>query len=115
MESSKWQRALIIVSLIFAGEAIFTLPYHVTRFFRPTFLEVFELSATELVRVTGKRAMERLGYVCLDPVSGAMAVTAAHAPLSNVFFPGQFYPVLQSSADSGIGAPDAYNDGEGGR
>ena len=33
MQSSKWQRALIIVSLIFAGEAIFTLPYHVTRFF----------------------------------------------------------------------------------
>ena len=48
MAHSKWQRALIIVSLIFAGEAIFTLPYHVTRFFRPTFLEVFELSATEL-------------------------------------------------------------------
>jgi sugar phosphate permease len=48
MAHSKWQRLLIIVSLIFAGEAIFTLPYHVTRFFRPTFLEVFELSATEL-------------------------------------------------------------------
>ena len=48
MERSKWQRALIIFSLILAGEAIFTLPYHVTRFFRPTFLEVFDLSATEL-------------------------------------------------------------------
>ena len=48
MARSRWQRALIIVSLIFAGEAIFTLPYHVTRFFRPTFLEVFELTATEL-------------------------------------------------------------------
>ena len=48
MQRSKWQRALIIVSLIFAGEAIFTLPYHVTRFFRPTFLEVFDLTATEL-------------------------------------------------------------------
>ena len=48
MARSKWQRGLIIVSLIFAGEAIFTLPYHVTRFFRPTFLEVFQLSATEL-------------------------------------------------------------------
>jgi len=34
--------------LICAGEAIFTLPYHVTRFFRPTFLEVFGLTATEL-------------------------------------------------------------------
>ena len=48
MARSKWQRGLIIVSLIFAGEAIFTLPYHITRFFRPTFLEVFQLSATEL-------------------------------------------------------------------
>ena len=48
MERSKWQRALIILSLILAGEAIFTLPYHVTRFFRPTFLEVFDLTATEL-------------------------------------------------------------------
>ena len=37
-----------MLSLIMAGEAIFTLPYHVTRFFRPTVLEVFGLSATEL-------------------------------------------------------------------
>ncbi|MCH1490915.1 MAG: MFS transporter, partial [Luminiphilus sp.] len=42
------QRWTIMVSLIVAGEAIFTLPYHVTRFFRPTVLEVFGLSATEL-------------------------------------------------------------------
>ena len=46
--STPWRRALVIFSLICAGEAIFTLPYHVTRFFRPTFLEVFELSATQL-------------------------------------------------------------------
>ena len=45
---TKWQRGLVIFSLICAGEAIFTLPYHVTRFFRPTFLEVFDLTATEL-------------------------------------------------------------------
>ena len=48
MENNRWQRVLLIASLIMAGEAIFTLPYHVTRFFRPTFLEVFDLSATEL-------------------------------------------------------------------
>lgn len=48
MENNRWQRMLVIVSLILSGEAIFTLPYHVTRFFRPTFLEVFDLSATEL-------------------------------------------------------------------
>jgi sugar phosphate permease len=46
--TSRWQRGLVIFSLICAGEAIFTLPYHVTRFFRPTFLEVFDLTATEL-------------------------------------------------------------------
>lgn len=48
MTGTKWQRGLVIFSLICAGEAIFTLPYHVTRFFRPTFLEVFDLTATEL-------------------------------------------------------------------
>ncbi len=48
MPISPLQRWVIIVSLIVAGEAIFTLPYHVTRFFRPTVLEVFGLSATEL-------------------------------------------------------------------
>jgi len=45
---AQWRRGVVIVSLICAGEAIFTLPYHITRFFRPTFLEVFGLSATEL-------------------------------------------------------------------
>jgi len=41
---SKW---LIIFSLVFAGEMIFSLPFHVARFFRPTLLEVFNLSNTE--------------------------------------------------------------------
>ncbi|MFK8030618.1 MAG: nitrate/nitrite transporter [Gammaproteobacteria bacterium] len=35
-------------ALIIAGEAIFALPFHVTRFFRPTVLEVFALTPTEL-------------------------------------------------------------------
>ena len=39
--------------LILAGEAVFTLPFHVTRFFRPTVLEVFSLSATELGAAQG--------------------------------------------------------------
>jgi nitrate/nitrite transporter NarK len=39
---------MTITSLIIAGEAIFSLPFHVTRFFRPTFLEVFGLSNMEL-------------------------------------------------------------------
>ncbi len=41
-------RWLMIFSLIFAGEMIFSLPFHVARFFRPTLLHVFELSNTQL-------------------------------------------------------------------
>ncbi len=42
---SRW---LTIFSLVFAGEMIFSLPFHVARFFRPTLLEVFQLTNTEL-------------------------------------------------------------------
>ena len=42
---SRW---LVIFSLVFAGEMIFSLPFHVARFFRPTLLDVFNLSNTEL-------------------------------------------------------------------
>jgi len=38
----------IIFSLIFAGEMIFSLPFHVARFFRPTLLDSFALSNTGL-------------------------------------------------------------------
>ncbi len=34
----------VLICLIIAGEAIFSLPFHVTRYFRPTFLDVFGLS-----------------------------------------------------------------------
>ena len=42
------RRSLILFSLIFAGELVFSLPFHVARFFRPTFLDVFDLSNTAL-------------------------------------------------------------------
>lgn len=42
---SRW---LIIFSLIFAGEMIFSLPFHVARFFRPALLETFSLTNSEL-------------------------------------------------------------------
>ena len=42
-----------MLGLIIAGEAVFALPFHVTRFFRPTVLEVFSLSATELGAAQG--------------------------------------------------------------
>ncbi len=42
---SRW---IVIFSLVFAGEMIFSLPFHVARFFRPTFLSVFNLSNAAL-------------------------------------------------------------------
>ena len=37
-----------MLGLVLAGEAIYALPFHLTRFFRPTVLEVFDITATEL-------------------------------------------------------------------
>ena len=57
---NKFSRWLIIFSLIFAGEMIFSLPFHVARFFRPTLLDVFNLTNTELgdiIAVYGIMAM----------------------------------------------------------
>lgn len=42
-----------LLALIVAGEAIFTLPYHIVRFFRPTFLEVFQVTNTQIGQVQG--------------------------------------------------------------
>ncbi|NQZ06423.1 MAG: MFS transporter [Algicola sp.] len=42
------RRMLIIFSIIFAGEMIFSLPFHVVRFFRPTLLEAFDLTNAQL-------------------------------------------------------------------
>lgn len=42
------QRFLFMLALIIAGEAVFALPFHVTRFFRPSVLELFDLTNTEL-------------------------------------------------------------------
>lgn len=42
------QRTLFMFALILAGEAVFALPFHLARFFRPTVLEVFGLTNTEL-------------------------------------------------------------------
>ncbi len=42
------RRSLMLFSLVLAGEAIYGLPFHVTRYFRPAFLEVFDLTQTQL-------------------------------------------------------------------
>ena len=46
-------RFLIVFAIVFAGEIIFSLPFHIARFFRPTLLEVFSLTNTELGDIFG--------------------------------------------------------------
>lgn len=43
-----FKKGIILFSLILAGEMIFSLPFHLPRFFRPTMLEVFQISNTQL-------------------------------------------------------------------
>lgn len=53
----KW---LILASLIVAGEAIFSLPFHVIRYFRPTFIAVFGINNTQIgdaIAIYGVTAM----------------------------------------------------------
>jgi nitrate/nitrite transporter NarK len=45
LNNNRW---LIMFSLIFAGEMIFSLPFHIARFFRPTLLYAFNLTNTQL-------------------------------------------------------------------
>ncbi len=47
------QRFLYMLGLILAGEAVYALPFHIARFFRPSMLEAFGLSATELGAAQG--------------------------------------------------------------
>ncbi len=42
-----------MIGLILAGEAVYALPFHVARFFRPTVMETFGLTATELGAAQG--------------------------------------------------------------
>lgn len=44
----RMSRFLLMLTLVFAGEIIFGLPFHTARFFRPTLLEAFGFSNTQL-------------------------------------------------------------------
>ena len=46
--SVRHSRFMVMFSLVFAGEIIFSLPFHVPRFFRPTMLDVFNFTNTQL-------------------------------------------------------------------
>ncbi|NNC77731.1 MAG: MFS transporter [Woeseiaceae bacterium] len=41
-------RAKLIITLVLAGEMVFSLPFHTARFFRPVLLDVFSFTNTEL-------------------------------------------------------------------
>lgn len=47
------RRFLAMLALVLAGEAVFALPFHVARFFRPTVLDAFSLTNTELGAAQG--------------------------------------------------------------
>jgi sugar phosphate permease len=42
------RRVLFITALVFAGEMVFGLPFHISRFFRPTMLDAFGFTNTQL-------------------------------------------------------------------
>jgi hypothetical protein len=58
-------RFAFMLALILAGELIFGLPFHTARFFRPTYLEAFGFSNTQLgdiFAVYGVTAMLAYAY-----------------------------------------------------
>jgi len=48
MSDGSFTRFIRMFTLVFAGEMIFSLPFHTARFFRHTLLEVFDFSNTQL-------------------------------------------------------------------
>ena len=84
---------LIIFCLVFAGEMIFSLPFHVARFFRPAFLSVFDLTNTQLgdvLAVYGIMAMISYfpGGPLADRFSGRklMTLSLAGTALGGIYF-----------------------------
>ena len=69
---------MFMVALIFAGEAVYALPFHITRFFRPTVLEVFNLTATELGAAQGVYGV--VAMLAYFP-GGPLAVSYTHLTL----------------------------------
>ena len=77
-------RYLVMLTLVIAGEMVFGLPFHTARFFRPTLLDVFGFSNTQLgdlFAVYGVTAM--LGYfpggALADRFSARVLLTASLA------------------------------------
>ena len=99
--SSKW---LVITCLIIAGEMIFSLPFHVTRYFRPTFLDVFNLSNAALgdtFAIYGITAMFAYfpGGAIADQFSARKLMTAS---LFATAFGGIYFAQIPGSAGLSI-------------
>ena len=98
------KRFLFMLTLVLAGEMIFSLPFHTTRFFRPTFLEVFSFSNTQLgdiFAVYGIAAMLAYfpGGVIADKFSPRLLMTVSllATAVGGVYmatFPGEFAMAL---------------------
>ena len=75
-------RTLQMLVLIIAGELVFSLPFHLARFFRPSFLELFNLSNTNLgdiFAVYGLTAMVSyfFGGLIADKISARKLMTVS--------------------------------------
>jgi len=67
-------RIFALFALILAGEMVFSLPFHLPRFFRPTFLDVFHLSNTQLGDAfAAYGAVAMLAYLLGGPVADRVA------------------------------------------
>jgi sugar phosphate permease len=92
-------RWLVIFCLVFAGEMIFSLPFHVPRFFRPTLLDVFNMSNAQFgdaLALYGVMAMLSYfpGGVIADRFSARklMTISLIATAIGGIFFsmiPGQ--------------------------
>ncbi len=84
---------MVIFCLVFAGEIIFSLPFHVARFFRPALLDVFDLTNTQLgdvFAIYGIMAMISYfpGGVLADRFSARklMAASLSATALGGIYF-----------------------------
>ena len=83
----RWRRVAIMTALILAGECVFLLPFVLARIFRPTFLDVFQLTNLQLgtsFAVYGVVAMVSyfLGGPLADKFSARKLMTVALAATS---------------------------------
>ena len=90
--SSGWQ---VILILVFAGEMIFSLPFHVARYFRPVLLDVLDLTQTQLGDIQATYGIMAMiayfpGGLLADRFSTRklMALSLFATALGGVFFAG---------------------------